>query len=287
MRAVFILSTFPLMFCLPSVVNPQVKITTESHSCEGGTEWQPPACEAAWRRDISAVFLGLATEVREEEVPVIVDGERAQTLRLHVTFRVAEAFRGVSDKVVTVISGGDLCGFPFTKGNKYLVYGRSLPDGEIYVSVSSATKSAREAAADLKYLRGLATAPLGATIYGTVYRYTAPESPKIMVRKGIPDVGHRIEIRGPNDSYEARVDDRGSFKVSGLPAGRYTVVLNADGVAHTPSQTTTVDVAGKGCARLSFWIDPFTKKAIVSAAGSHGCNGPDGESANRTFIARS
>jgi hypothetical protein len=260
MRAVFILSAFPLLLCLPSIVNPQVQITTESHSCEGQIEWQPPACEAAWQPDVSAVFLGLATDVREEDVPVILDGQRVQTLRLYVTFRVEEAFRGVSDKVVIVVSGGDLCGFPFRKGNKYLVYGRRLSDGEIYVSISSATKFEKEAAADLKYLRGLATAPSGGVIYGSVYRYTSPENPRIMVRRGTPDVGREIEIHGTSRIYQTVVDSHGNFKMSGLPPGRYTILLNANGAIYFPPQSKTVDVADKGCARFDFWIDPFAKE---------------------------
>jgi len=49
-------------------------------------------------------------------------------------------------------------------------------NGEVYVSISSSTKREKEAADDLKYLRGLPTAPRGATIHGNVFR-TAPENP--------------------------------------------------------------------------------------------------------------
>jgi hypothetical protein len=262
MRLFYALTTTVLLLSLAPSGNSQVQIKTEEHSCEGHSDWETPACESAWQVDISTVFLGLATDVREEDVPIILDGEKTNTLRLHVVFQVNEAFRGVSEKVVNVVSGGDLCGFPFTKGHRYLVYGRRLPSGEVYVSISSSTKWEKEAADDLKYLRGLPTAPHGATIYGTVFRYASPENPRVMIRPGIPEVGHYIEIQGTTQNYEVTVDNRGSFKLSGLPAGRYTVLLNAEGEVHTspPVKSTTVDVADKGCARFFFWIDPFAKK---------------------------
>ena len=263
MRLFYALTTTVFLLALAPSGNSQIQIKTEEHSCEGHSDWETPACESAWQANISTVFLGLATDVREEDVPIILDGEKKKTLRLHVVFQVNEAFRGVAEKVVNVVSGGDLCGYPFTKGHRYLVYGRRLPSGEVYVSISSSTKWAKDAADDLKYLRGLPTAPHGATIYGTVFRYTSPENPRVMaVRRGIPEVGHKIEIQGTTQNYEVTVDNRGSFKLSGLPPGRYTVLLNAEGEVHTspPVKSTTVDVADKGCARFFFWIDPFAKK---------------------------
>lgn len=128
------------------------------------------------------------------------------------------------------------------------------------MSISSSTKWERDAAADLKYLRGLPTAPSGATIYGTLFCFVTPESPRMMIRKGTPEVGHKVEVQGTWQKYEATVDSRGKFKISGLPAGRYTIFLNADGELRTVAKSTTVDVADKGCARFDFWIDPFKAK---------------------------
>ena len=107
--------------------------------------------------------------MREEDVPTVLDGEAVHTLRLRVTLQVKKSFVGVPEKVVTIISGGDLCGFPFTKGDKYLIHGRQPPNGEVYVSILSSTKMARDAVSDLKYLRDLPTAPYGATVHGQVH----------------------------------------------------------------------------------------------------------------------
>jgi hypothetical protein len=244
------------------VENSQIQIKTEDHSCEGQSDWETPACQSAWQTNISVVFLGLATDVRQEDVPIILDGKNEHTMRLQVTFQVNESFIGVPEKVVTVTSGGDLCGYPFSKGHKYLVYGRRLGNGEVYVSISSSTKWAKDAANDLKYLRGLPMAPHGATIHGTVFRFTGPENPRTMsIRRAIPEVGQKVEIHGTSQNYDTTVDSHGNFKITGLPPGRYAVLLKSDGEVYTsqPLKSTTVDVADKGCARFFFWIDPFVK----------------------------
>ncbi len=90
-----------------------------------------------------------------------------------------------------------------------------------------------------------------------------------MVRRGTPAIAQKIELQGTSQTYEATVDSRGNFKLSGLPPGRYTVLLNADGEIHAspPLKSTTVDVADKGCARFGFWIDPFAKKESKNPEG--------------------
>jgi hypothetical protein len=237
----------------------QISVIASDHSCEGDVTWDVPACESAWRPHISAVFLGRAVDVREEDVPILLDGASSLTERLHVTFEVEEGYIGVHEKSVIVTSGGDLCGFPFSKGNEYLVYGRRLQNGEVYVSISSGTKYRKEATEDLKYLRGLSTAPSGARIYGTVFRYSEPTNPHVMVRVGVVAVGQKIAIRGPQKNYEVAVDARGKFEISAIPPGRYTIVLESDEKANItpPHLPTTFDLVDKACARFSFWIDPF------------------------------
>jgi len=247
-------------------------------SCEGASDFEIdlPPCESAWRPSISVVFLGRATDVRKEEVPIIVDGKKELTERLHVTFQVEEAFRGASAKVISVVSGGDLCGEDFSKGNRYLVYGRRLASGEVYVSSTSNTKWVKDSrgADDLKYLRGLPMAPHGGTIYGSLFRYTTPDNPKLQFRRGVVEAGHRIEFQGNDKNYDAIVDHHGNFRISGLPPGQYKILLNEDGEIDTWPKTkpTSVDLADKACARFDFHVDPFAKKDSRNADGKE--NGP-------------
>ena len=123
----------------------------------------------------------------------------------------------------------------------------------------------KEASDDLKYLRGLPTAPRGATIHGSVFRYTTPENPASKaIRGGIPASGQRIEVRGAGQVYEAFVDEHGSFGLVGLPPGRYEVILNADGKVDSWShKSTLVEIADQGCAR-------FTSRAVKPLPSGRG-----------------
>src|SRR4051812_44634790 len=85
-RLFYALTTTTLLLSFVPSGSSQVQMKTEEHSCEGYSDWETPACESAWQANISAVFLGLATDVREEDVPIILDGKKENTLRLHVTF---------------------------------------------------------------------------------------------------------------------------------------------------------------------------------------------------------
>ena len=113
MRIFFILSTVAVLLSLAPIENVQVEIKTEEHSCEGQSAWRAPACQSAWEPQVTAVFLGLATDVLEEDVPITLDGEKVHTSKQHITMRVSEPFIGVSEKSLKVTSGGDLCGLLF------------------------------------------------------------------------------------------------------------------------------------------------------------------------------
>lgn len=272
---------FALLICLAAAANSQVQIIMRELSCEGESDYEIdlPPCESAWRPSISVVFLGRATDVHKEDVPIIVDGKKELTERFHVIFQVEEAFRGVSEKVVNVVSGGDLCGEDFEKGNRYLVYGRRLSGGEVYVSRSSNTKWVKDfrVADDLKYLRGLRRAAHGGTIYGTVIRYTNPENPdRKEIRRGVPEVGQKIEVQGSNQDYETVVDGHGDFKLSGLPPGRYQIKLSSDSpVSVWRGKSTTVDLADQACSRFYFRIDPFAKKDSMNPEEQGATRGSD------------
>lgn len=263
MRIYYFLAAVALLLVNATRGNSQVKIEAQTHSCEGQAHWGMPACEAAWLPNTSAIFLARATEVRDEDVPIILDGQPARTPKQYVTFEVREAFVGVQERAVTVISAGDLCGFGFSKGHNYLVYGRRLPTGEVYVSISSSTKWEKDAVEDLKYLRSLPTVPPDGSIYGSVFRHASDEIPgKKVIRKAQAEAGQKVEIQGEGRTLEVMVDSKGDFKLAGLAPGRYTVTVktNEKVVLGEPFQKSTVDVAPQGCTRLSYWIDPFAEK---------------------------
>lgn len=112
----------PFCFCLIFDCHCQSQITAiaRDHSCEGDVTWDVPACESAWRPHISAVFLGHAVDVRKEDVPILLEGEKALTERLHVTFEVEEGYilrlyRGSGKKCHCDVRGRPVW-FPFFQG---------------------------------------------------------------------------------------------------------------------------------------------------------------------------
>jgi hypothetical protein len=220
--------------------------------CDGDCRGERPACELTWADYVSAVFLGTATEVRDI-APVAGD----TTAKWEATFKVRDAFRGNPEQIVTVLTGGDNCGFPFSKGREYLVFADRRPDGHFYVSICAGTKFANEATDDLKYLRGFPSAALGSTIFGTVFRYVKPVNAdprhQEMVRRMKPLVGERVAINGQAKQYEALVDASGHFKITGLPPGRYAVRVGPIGSGETIQRVT---VADKGCAETDFKFEP-------------------------------
>jgi hypothetical protein len=242
------------MGLLVAALAAQVKISRD-HQCEYACHGPRPACEVTWRPNVVAVFLGTVTEVKEEDVPILLDDEKALTGKLTVTFKVEESFRGTTSPTVSVVSGGDLCGFPFSKGKRYLVFADSHPgDPRLHVDICSETKWASEAGDDLAYLRNLRSLSDGGYVYGSVYQFVAPPGiEKVRLMNAVAN--KRVLVQGVH-SYEATTDSRGNFRVSGIQPGPYTVSVAADSSVY-PNKSQGISVENKGCAMVDFKIDPF------------------------------
>jgi hypothetical protein len=192
--------------------------------------------------------LGDSDKHQEQSVPVVVDGERAQTTKQTVSFSVDEAFRGVEGSFATVTSGGDLCGFPFYKQKRYLIYAGRQKDGTLHVSICGGTKLLADAANDLVYLRTIATRAPSGFIFGTVFKYADPANsnarvPVVRLMRAV--TGQQVRIRG-RQSYTVVVNEKGQFRLDGVEAGRYEISIDIqDSAGSNPSKI--VDVAAKGC----------------------------------------
>ncbi len=238
-------------------LNGQIKINSD-HQCEYACQGPRPACEVTWRPNVTAVFLGTATQVEEEDVPILLDGEKAFTERLTVQFKVDESFRGASSLTLNVVSGGDLCGFPFSKGKRYLVFADSHPgDPRLHVDICSETKWASEAVDDLAYLRRLRSLREGGYVYGSVLQFVAPEEPEPKALRAMKAVANqRVLVQGIHN-YEATTDSQGNFRLDGIDPGPYRVSVVASTSVY-PSQSQAITVENKGCAMVDFKIDPFS-----------------------------
>src|SRR6185503_5470300 len=116
-----------------------------------------PACSAFWEE--SAVFAG-----RVVKIDRTTTGERP----VRVTFAVLEAFKGVNTAEVDVVtgSGGGDCGYTFSVGASYFVYGyRGAGSRELSTGICSRTRALAAAAEDLSYARSVPSANyVGGTI---------------------------------------------------------------------------------------------------------------------------
>ena len=174
-----------------------------------------------------------------------------------VRFNIDQPFRGVKGKEVEVRTGlGDSdCGYNFRLGGQYLVY--AYGDGDkLATGICSRTRPVSEAADDLAYFQGLATAEPGATISGEVKRLDQAARWEERLQP-VSDV--RIVIEGPSRRVEAITDKKGNYRVSGLAPNSYKVRVELpDGLSiHNPEQEARV--FDRGCAEISFWVESDTR----------------------------
>lgn len=110
-----------------------------------------PRTAQAARSHADAVFAGVAASVRDTLVREEPGRMQAYTA---VTFRVRSGWKGVRTRDVTVLTGLNTCGFPFRRGESYLVYARA-PVGDsrpLLTGICTRTAATRDAAADIRAL---------------------------------------------------------------------------------------------------------------------------------------
>lgn len=204
--------------------------------------------------EASAVFVGT---VRDSRIITITQSNYERTKRV-VRLSVDSAFRGVkgSDvEVTTGMGGGGDCGFEFVTNEQYLVYAYEY-EGKLSTSICSRTRPVSRATEDLSYIRGLATAKPGATITGRVVRNRRNQDGRYE-NQVLPDI--KVIIEGPTKR-ETKTDDKGQFRVEGLPAGTYIVKVSLpEGLAATEASEQKAEVTKGGCAVVEFWLEPLAK----------------------------
>jgi hypothetical protein len=129
-----------------------------------GWTWIAPPCETGFcscvgPRDVpsavasaEAVFTGTVVAVRDTMI-----GTRAEYgpfSRRKVTLRVDRAWKGVASQTVVVLTGqgGGDCGFPFERGESYLVYADGGSGEPLATGICGRTAALSHAAADVRAL---------------------------------------------------------------------------------------------------------------------------------------
>jgi hypothetical protein len=181
-----------------------------------------PTCEAYG--SAKAVFTGKVTQGNAAER--MSDMLKASTKGLTFKFSVTRAFLGVKKgDLLDIHSGfgfGD-CGFPFEKGQEYLVYAFE-DDGNLETGICSRTRHISQADEEITALDALSLTD-GASVSGTLTRYdqsslfgepltTLPRKSVKLIRVGSPA------------TYSSITDKNGNFEFTGLQTGRYKLRID-------------------------------------------------------------
>ena len=177
---------------------------------------QGPPCVEYWRTE--AVFIGVANRV--VAVPNNLDLALGPYFKSTVYFTIEEAFKGVGG--TGIVLNLDHCGYGFKEGERYLVYAHRNDNKELDVSIGhTRTRPLSEAAEDLQYIRGLASAEPGSRVFGKVTQLT------LNIKKGALDSDPLREIRvileGNNHRQELFTDSEGRYEFKRLPPGTYRI----------------------------------------------------------------
>jgi hypothetical protein len=209
-------------------------------------------CQIYWTTP--AVFSGGVVQID----PLPRGTDEALFLSKRVRFAVIDAYRGVTGETGEVLtgSGGGDCGYDFKLNESYLVYAWSN-NGKLATGICSPTKLLSQAGEDLSYIRGLAEAKPGGSIYGQVVQYIVRKSDD-EYKPNPPMSDVLITIQGAKTKIDARTDAEGKFRVDGLPAGKYTVRAAAPPGFYDRGTKIDTQLFDKGCAIAWFGFEVDT-----------------------------
>jgi len=225
----------------------------EACSCFGGT----PICDTFWQ--MSAVFSGEVLEVTgtqsrpEPPSPGIYGSKRAR-------FRVERTFRGSPETEIEIFTGagGGDCGYPFVKGEKYLVFA-NLWGGRMTTSICSRTQRLANAAADLAYVSQSFPPAAGGRIYGTVQAQSEIAGPLT------PAPGYRVSLKSAAKTWTVTSDQSGGYEFTAVPAGKYAIDIAVPDTLRAFGSREIELVDARGCKYNDFILSPNERITIRGA----------------------
>jgi Carboxypeptidase regulatory-like domain/Tissue inhibitor of metalloproteinase len=243
-----------------------VPASSQACSCAG----PQPVCSVYWQSQV--VFRGRVVNqtLVSSAIGTVknLDGSYSPTQGpgfFRVRFSVLEMFRGESQsKEIDILTNdqSSACGFPFATGAEYLVFSSAnAQSNELWTTTCSHTHELQPGVedADLAWMRGLTTAPKGATIYGSVLLVPSSTGPRAAAT---------INLSGP-ESHSAVPDQTGKYSFDNLPPGQYTVSA-ALPTGLTSEANRSVSLVEKSCSQIDWQVryDGHIR-GIVSDADGH------------------
>ena len=209
-----------------------------------------PPCVEYWRAD--AVFIGVASRV--VKIPYHTYGPYFRTT---VHFTIEENFKGVGG--TGLVLDLDECGHSFKEGERHLVYAHRNPNNQqLSVRVGSTrTQLISEAAEDLQYIRGLASAEDGTRLFGKVALYSYNLKRNDADAEPLKNI--KVILEGADHRQEVLSDNEGRYEFKRLPTATYQI--HAELPAHLSFDKQTIKTNGRTC--LPFDIALWSKGLIT------------------------
>ena len=194
--------------------------TTSAFACSCYAK--APVCNAFG--DAKAVFVGKVIE--GNSVERMSDMLKAGTKDLTFTFKVSRGFIGAkADETVEVHTGfgfGD-CGFPFEKGEEYIVYAYENEKTKLMsTGICTRTTHISRAEEDISGLETIFKSK-GSSVTGNVTRY---ERSSLLGEPRVPMAGSTVRLvrTGDRRQFFAKTNSKGEYSFVGLGSGKYRIV---------------------------------------------------------------
>ena len=144
-------------------------------------------------------------------------------LRHSVRFRVTEAFRGITDQEVEILTGYDSCsGVRFQEFKPYLVHAwRNKDSGQLETAACSGTGPVEDLQDAVEYLRALKAGTSQIRVHGFVT--SNPDDVQFGFRSTAPLAGIPVLLRSETASWQALTVADGTYEFTGLTPGSYEI----------------------------------------------------------------